>query len=101
LRGGVLEGDLGLLVVVDVGEFVGVLVGEEEEVWPDTLRGVSVKSSRILCSRTYFGNGHRARHWTKATTDGGQQANLQTINSLVELFYLLLLGCFIVPLLGD
>ncbi len=48
MGGGVLKGDLGLLVVVDVGEFVGVLVGEEEEVWPDTLKGVSVKSSRTF-----------------------------------------------------
>ena len=32
LGGGVLEGELGGLVVGEVGEFVGVFVGEEEEV---------------------------------------------------------------------
>ena len=54
-----------------------------------------VKRYRYLC------HGHGARDKTDVRTDSGQKANLQTVNRLVELIDLLLLGRLMVPLIGD
>lgn len=51
LGGGVLEGELGGFVLVDVGEFGGVLVGEEEEVGSFALFCFGVVSAFVFwCS---------------------------------------------------
>lgn len=50
---------------------------------------------------TYFGYSHGASDGTNAVTDGGQEADFHAINRLVELVDLLLLGRFVVPLIGD
>ena len=51
--------------------------------------------------RAYLCYGHGARDWTDAVANGGQEANLQTVDCLVEILNLLLLGRFVIPLLGD
>lgn len=50
---------------------------------------------------TYFSYSHGARDGTNAVTDGGQEADLHAIDRLVELVNLLLLGRFVVPLVGN
>ena len=50
---------------------------------------------------TYFSYSHGASNGTNAVADGGQEANFHAIDCLVEFLDLLLLGRFIVPLIGD
>lgn len=50
---------------------------------------------------TYFGYSHGASNGTNAVADGGQEADLHAVDCLVEFVDLLLLGCFIIPLVCD
>ena len=84
LRATVLERDLGRLILFDIGEFLAVTIGQKEEV-----------RSRP------FGNDHGARDGTYVAAYGGEEANLETINSLVEFLNLLSFGRFVIPLLGN
>lgn len=84
LRAAVLECDLCRLVVLDISELFAVSIGQEEEVWADTL-----------------GNHHRARDGADAGTNCGKKADLETVNSLVEFINLLSFGGLIIPLLGN
>ena len=49
----------------------------------------------------YLGYGHGASDGTDAVADGGQEANLHAVDRLVEVLDLLLLGRFVIPLIGD
>lgn len=101
----VLEGDLCSFVILEVGEFVGVFVGDEEEVRSFALRSHDVSGTKRKVCRDnrvrYLGNGHRPGHWSNTPANGGQETNLHSINSLVELFYLLRLRGRVVPLFRD
>lgn len=81
---GVLKGDLGSLVVLEIRELLGVLVGKEEEVGPDA-----------------FSNGHCAGGWPDTRANGGKETTLEPIDDLVEILELLLYGGSLVPLLGN
>ena len=84
LGGGVLEGELGGLVVGEVGEFVGVGVSKEEEVRAGAL-----------------GDGHGAGDGAQTAADGGQEADFHAVDCFVEVCDLGFLGGGVVPLLGD
>ena len=51
--------------------------------------------------RTYLGYGHGASDGADTVADGGQEADLHAVDCFVEFFDLLLLGCFVIPLIGD
>ena len=84
LRAGVLERDLHLLARFQVREFLRVLVGEEVEV-------------RTLA----LGDGHGAGDGADLGAVGGQQADFEPVDRLVEVFDLVVFGGFRVPLFGD
>lgn len=79
----ILERDQSFLAVLDVFEFLGVFVANEQEIRPDA-----------------FGNGHGARNGADARADCGEKACFQGVNGLVEFLDLLVLGCLIVVLHG-
>ena len=64
-------------------------------------RGRQSVSKWVGMQRAYLCYSHGAGDWTDAVADGGQEANLQTVDRLVEILDLLLLGRFVIPLLGD
>ena len=64
-------------------------------------RGLSDSLRWVGMQRAYLCYGHGARDWTDAVANGGQEANLQTVDCLVEILNLLLLWGFVIPLLGD
>ena len=78
-----MECDLRSLVFVEVGEFLTVGVGEEQEVGTNSL-----------------GDRHRAGDGTDAITEGGKEADFEAVNCLVEVLDLFGLGSLSVPLLG-
>ena len=84
LGAAVLEGDLHGGGVVDVGELLGVDVGDEEEVWAVAL-----------------GDGHGAGDGAEVGALGGQEADLLLVDDGIEVGNLLSLGGFSVPLFGD
>ena len=81
---GVLEGDLDRLFVLEVGELLRVLVGDEEKV-----RAVPLA------------DGHAARDGAQTGPHGGQEANAELVDGFVEVVDLLRLGSVVVILLGD
>lgn len=84
LAGRVLEGDLGRLVLFEIGELFGVGVGEEKEVGAVTL-----------------GNRHGTRDRADVWANGGKEADLEGVGDFVEVLDLIFLGSLLVPLLGD
>lgn len=58
-------------------------------------------SRDVYDERTYLCYGHRASDWTDAVADGSQEADLHAVDGLVEFVDLLLLGGFVIPLIGD
>ena len=81
---GVLEGELSSLVVLEIVELLGMLVGKEEEIGSDT-----------------FGDGHCTTGWANTRTDGGEKTALEAIDDFVEILELLVFGGVLVPLLGN
>lgn len=84
LGAGVLEGDLALLGVLEVGELLGVGVGEVEEVGAVTA-----------------GDGHGTRHGADILAESGEKTDLQLVDNVVEVLDLLFLVGLVVVLLGD
>lgn len=84
LAGRVLEGDLGRLVLFEIGELFRVGVGQEEEVGAVAL-----------------GNRHGTRDWSNFRADGGKEADFEGVGDLVEVLDLIFLGSLVIPLLGD
>jgi len=58
-----LTGDLDLLVGLEVLEFLGVVVGEVEEIWAGAL-----------------GDGHGAGDWADTGADGGHEGDLELVD---------------------
>ena len=81
---GVLESDLGGLVVLEVFKFLGVVVGEEQEIWADT-----------------FGHGHCAGCRPNTRANGGEETAFEAIDDLVHFFELLVYGGGLIPLRGN
>ena len=80
----VLECDLAQLVVLEVFELLAVIVGDEEEVGPGTLS-----------------NGHGSSDGADVGTKGAEETDLELVNGGIEFFDLLVLGRFVVVVVGN